>query len=104
MSSEGLVNDDGELWAGDRSYLRRRLNRYYDVDEDGSLWYYADWYDDDAETLRMDVLVYANGDGEHLIADEVPQLGHGPSGAIGFRTADLPDQERVEAVIAEVRG
>lgn len=91
-------DDDGQMWAGDRRHLQQKLSQYYGVEQ---IWLSGDWYDESSDETLMDVMTYFDGDEEHLITDDVPMYGHGPSGAACVEKDDLPDKDDVLAVVEE---
>lgn len=94
--SELDVNDSGQVWDASPRDLERKLERHYDVD---GINLRGDFYDRDTGERLMDVLTYFDGDRHHLIAEDVPVYGHGPSGAAGVDSDSLPPQERVQSVV-----
>lgn len=94
-------NDDGEMWAGGPRHLEEKLTEYYGI-QNGQLWLMGDYYDEEEDERVMEALVYFDGEEDHLITDEVPEFGHGPSGAAGVEKQDLPSQEAVDDVIGDL--
>lgn len=95
-----LFDDEGQMWAGGPRDLQERLTEYYGV-EDGQIWTRGDHYDEEQDEVLMDVLTYFDSDEEHLIADGVPQYGHGPSDAACVERDDLPSEDQVRDVVEE---
>lgn len=89
-------NEAHQIWAGGTRDLQEKLSERYGVDE---LWLKGDHYDEEADEHVYDALVYFDGDEEHLIADDVPVFGHGPSGAAGVYKDTLPSEEEVMEVV-----
>lgn len=88
-----------ETWdisAGSYRDLDKQLSSFYDVDE---IWYHGDFYYEQRGEFVYDVLVYWDGDEEHFIAENISIYGHGPSGAVGCYTDDLPSKEMVAALV-----
>lgn len=76
--------DDGEMWSAAEHELEAALADYYGAE---NLW------------LQDDSLVHYDGDEIHVIDDDVPLFGHGPSGAVCVKQEYLPSQEEVDEVV-----
>lgn len=96
MVVESLVNENGEIWAGDPRDLGKKLGQYYGVE---GLRLRGDFYHEDRDEMLYDVLVYFDGGSFHFVADDVPMFGHGPSGAVGVDPNTLPSEDRIRAVV-----
>lgn len=99
MSGTGATWD---ISAFDPRELGEKLADYYGVE--GPIRYQGDWYDAEQDEMLYEVLLYRDGEDLHLIADEVPVHGHGPTGAMGVWVDELPDKETVRAVVDAVEG
>lgn len=91
-------NKTWDISAGGSRELDQKLSEYYGVDE---IWHQGD-FDDGEGGYYMEVLLCWDGDDEHLIAEDVPVYGHGPSGAMGCYEDDLPDKERVREKVEKI--
>lgn len=98
---EAAGSDSEELWAGSPSDLEDKLNDHYGVE---GICIRGDYYHEAREEYLYDCLVYFDGDEEHFIADDVPILGHAPSGAAGVALEDLPGELTVQRFVAAVDG
>lgn len=101
QSDGSLFQENGEMWAASECELEKKLDQHYGVD---GIWYYADFHHEERDERLHDVLVYFDGEGEHFIADDVPILGHGPSGAVGVDREVLPPKQKVHEVVESAEG
>lgn len=96
-----MSEDTWDISAGSKRDLEERLSDYYGVDE---IWHDGDYYHEGRGEYLYDVLTYWDGEDEHFIASDVPVYGHGPSGAVGVYTDDLPDKDAVVSVVEQANG
>lgn len=91
-----MFQENGEVWAAGTRDLQDKLDEYYGAE---GIWCLGDFHHEERDEILYDVLAYFDGEQEHFIDDDVPMLGHGPSGAVGMRREDLPPKERVREVV-----
>jgi len=94
------MNEHGQVWDGGPRDLGRLLSRYYGH----RVRLQGDWYHESNDEYLYDVLVYCDGDKNHLVKKDVSVFGHGPSGAAGVEADALPSKERVQQVVDAVGG
>lgn len=95
MSNSGTTIE--MIWAASERELQEQLSNHYGIT--GTLWLAGDFYDEDAEELVYDAFIYFDGGSEHLIADNVPMVGHPESGAVAVDKKLLPPREVVHSIV-----